>query len=841
MKKALLFVLLFLLVIPIYSNELNKSKPDTWVYKIDYIRSDSIVEEDYQYLLVDYQYNLLKDEYYVHFIVKIINNLGVQNFSNLELEFNPSYEKLELNKLHIYRGGNFIDKYNSATISVVQRETDYEHAIYDGSKSALILLHDIREGDVLEYSYTLSGANPINKQYRSGLFYQEFDMHVNRIYNRLITNKAQELRLKDFNHAQSADTKIKGGEIEYIWDIHHSERKLSDANYPAWYDPYNRVTYSNYKDWGEVVEWALPLYQYNDEEIKPIVKELQANNEINSEIISVVRFVQNKIRYLGIEEGVNAYKPHSPKQVYHQRFGDCKDKSLLLIALLRSLGYESFPVMVNYSKTKGIINDLPSKSLFNHLVVNIKYKGKDFYIDATASNQGGDLDRIYFPDYAYGLIIRKGETQLTKLPEPSIPKINVHETFTMDSIGGGGFLHIKTVYSGSKADEIRNEFNSQAKSEISKAYLDFYSNLYPDIQILKPIEIKELSFETKNEFEVSEHYKIQKLWDKTEDSTTYYIEVYPLILENFLTYERTANRSMPFYCGEIIDFKQESQLIMPETWNVDFQTNEISHETFNYKNKSYSNDNEVFFNHSYLQREQSVEPSQIQSFFDKQEKITKDLSFYVLYTPVNENFSFSWLSLVIILFTGFIGFYIMRKLNNYDPKPKNDFQTINTIGGWLILPMIGLFISPFTLGYQIFSYGFLDQSIWVSALNFDPPQSLYMVFLILMELVFNILLMAFLFLVLNLFIKKRSSLPKIISVFYIINFLIPVIDLVAANLLGLVIEDDAYTQIIWTFLAMCIWVPYFLLSDRSKNTFVNRRLIKAIEFPPKEQIQHLNL
>lgn len=827
MKRSFLILLLLLFIIQLFSNDLIKTKPAPWINIIQYSKSDSLIEEDYQYLLLDYQYNLIKDEYYFHIIVELINNQGVQDFSNLDLEFDPTYEKLELNSLQIYREGKKIDKYSSATISVVQRESDFEYAIYDGRKSALILLNDIRQGDILEYSYTISGSNPINKHFRSGLFYQEYGQHINRIYNRLISDKNQGIKIKKFNEAKSPDTKVSSKKIEYVWDIRHSGMKLNDSNYPAWYDPYKRIAYSNYNGWEEVVNWALPLYEYDQKSIKSIIKELQTNNEINSDIISVVRFVQNKIRYFGIEGGVNAFKPQAPKIVFNQRFGDCKGKSLLLVALLRNLGYESYPVLVNYNKTKGIINDLPTKSAFNHLVVYIKNNGLDYYVDATTSNQGGDIDHIYFPDYGYGLMIRKGETGLTKLPKPAIPKIKIHETFTMDSIGGGGFLHIKSIYSGSKADYIRDDFDSQTKSEISKAYLDFYSNLYPNIQLHLPIEIKDASYDTKNEFELNEYYRINQLWEITEDGTTNYIETYPLVLESFLTYKRTANRSMPFYCGETIDFEQISQLIMSEDWNVESKTNEINHEAFTYKNKMYSKANEVFFSHKYIQTETSVDSSQIQSFFDKQEKITADLSFSVLYTPENGNFSFSWLSLIIIVITSILGYFIVRKLNKFDPEPKNTQEEITTISGWLVLPMIGLWISPFTLGYQVFANGFLDHNTWISTFNYEQPQSLYIIFLILLELITNVLLMAYLLLILYLFVKRRSSLPKLISVFYALNFIIPLIDITAVELLGLTSDNDGITQIVRSFIAMSIWIPYFILSNRSKNTFVNRYIKKS--------------
>ena len=48
-----------------------------------------------------------------------------------------------------------------------------------------------------------------------------------------------------------------------------------------------------------------------------------------------VNFVQNEIRYMGIETGKYSHKANSPEKVFKQRYGDCKDKSLLLASILK--------------------------------------------------------------------------------------------------------------------------------------------------------------------------------------------------------------------------------------------------------------------------------------------------------------------------------------------------------------------------------------------------------------------------------------------------------------------------------------------------------------------------
>jgi transglutaminase-like putative cysteine protease len=78
-----------------------------------------------------------------------------------------------------------------------------------------------------------------------------------------------------------------------------------------------------------VADWARSLYRVKDADRKKLAAVAAeqfraATPEAYTE--EVIRFVQDEVRYLGFEEGLNAHMPHTPLDVYNQRFGDCKDK-----------------------------------------------------------------------------------------------------------------------------------------------------------------------------------------------------------------------------------------------------------------------------------------------------------------------------------------------------------------------------------------------------------------------------------------------------------------------------------------------------------------------------------
>src|SRR5262249_21723642 len=60
-----------------------------------------------------------------------------------------------------------------------------------------------------------------------------------------------------------------------------------------------------------------------------------------AKILAIVNLLNNEIRYTGIEFSESALVPHKPAEVLANKYGDCKDKSTLAVALLRAAGIEA--------------------------------------------------------------------------------------------------------------------------------------------------------------------------------------------------------------------------------------------------------------------------------------------------------------------------------------------------------------------------------------------------------------------------------------------------------------------------------------------------------------------
>ncbi|MHB1022885.1 MAG: DUF3857 domain-containing transglutaminase family protein [Acidobacteriaceae bacterium] len=85
---------------------------------------------------------------------------------------------------------------------------------------------------------------------------------------------------------------------------------------------------------------------------------------------AIADFVQQQIRYVAIEIGIGGWQPHPAADIFQNRYGDCKDKSTLLAAMLSSVGIHSTWVLVDTNR--GYVSpDAPSID-GNHAIAAIE-------------------------------------------------------------------------------------------------------------------------------------------------------------------------------------------------------------------------------------------------------------------------------------------------------------------------------------------------------------------------------------------------------------------------------------------------------------------------------------
>jgi hypothetical protein len=187
-------------------------------------------------------------------------------------------------------------------------------------------------------------------------------------------------------------------------------------------------------DWASVGEWYAQLAQGRTAatpEIAAKARELTAGSkDFYSKVSAITTFLQRDIRYFAIEIGIGGLQPHYAADIYRNRYGDCKDKATLLLAMLSAVGIDGHLVMVDHRR--GAV-DPKSPSIFgDHMIAAIEVpKGTDTSrLHSLVQIDGGRQVVIFdptqewiqfgdLPEYeqgSYGLLLDGKNSQITALP-----------------------------------------------------------------------------------------------------------------------------------------------------------------------------------------------------------------------------------------------------------------------------------------------------------------------------------------------------------------------------------------------------------------------------------------
>ena len=149
---------------------------------------------------------------------------------------------------------------------------------------------------------------------------------------------------------------------------------------------------------------------------------IQGKKTVQEKEAEILDYLDREVRYTGIEFGEAAIVPHDPAETLTHKYGDCKDKATLLVAMLRAAGIPANVALLSVGSRLDVPADLPGMGLFDHAIVHVPAdpanKAKELWIDATATYSrlgqlpSGDQGRL-------ALIASPETTALVKTSESS--------------------------------------------------------------------------------------------------------------------------------------------------------------------------------------------------------------------------------------------------------------------------------------------------------------------------------------------------------------------------------------------------------------------------------------
>ncbi|MGF1679265.1 MAG: DUF3857 domain-containing protein [Candidatus Methylacidiphilales bacterium] len=137
---------------------------------------------------------------------------------------------------------------------------------------------------------------------------------------------------------------------EFTWKFEQMPAYESLPHDPPYREVSAWLGVSSLESWEKFTDWYLRITEgafTAGPQVKAKAAEIKKNYKTRMERIRAAYEFVNALRYVAIEFGIAGLRPRTPEQVISNRYGDCKDKANLLIALLKEMGIEAHFVLIN--------------------------------------------------------------------------------------------------------------------------------------------------------------------------------------------------------------------------------------------------------------------------------------------------------------------------------------------------------------------------------------------------------------------------------------------------------------------------------------------------------------
>lgn len=279
----------------------------------------------------------------------------------------------------------------------------------------------------------------------------------------VLAQKGRDYRLQELHGAPAAEAVVLAdGTQQWRWRMRELPRDKPEPRRPQKreFEPLVRIT--TYRDWDHFASWwwnlIKPQLEVTPAMQQTVAKLCEGLTDTEAKVRAIYHFVTTDVRYEAWEFGVHGYKPYSTAIIHERRHGDCKDKALLLCALLGEIGVPCHPVLI-FADPLRTTDDLtlPMVQHFNHCIAWLPaHHGQPSrFLDGTAVWHPTDT----LPDMDQGaqvLIVDQGKAELKFVPVTT-PEQNVLQSEHTLALRPDGSAQLTTSEAprGNRAVELR--------------------------------------------------------------------------------------------------------------------------------------------------------------------------------------------------------------------------------------------------------------------------------------------------------------------------------------------------------------------------------------------------
>jgi tetratricopeptide (TPR) repeat protein len=424
-------------------------------------------------------------------MVRILDDSAIEGLGTIEVPWAPWYNDRPTVQARVVSKDGTVHTLDAKAITEAPAREDLD--IFSDNRVLRAPLPGVAVGSVIEYVIEFNGNNPIADAGASDIFVLGGYAPTQRTRMTIDGPASLEPRIVNKSELQ-AKTEEKNGRRVMTFESGRIEGRKDFENFL----PFDTITlpyiaFSTGSSWRNLAARYSEIVdkQIAGNDLKKFVHDAIGNATERREVIArALAAVEKNVRYAGVEVGESSIVPRPPRTVLGNKYGDCKDKATLLVAMLREVGITAHVALLRAGDDFDVQPELPGMGRFNHAIVRVDATAKDpaMWVDPTDDfAHAGDL-----PSQDQGrlaLIAASDTSALTKTPETpsSANKYSETRTYTLPEDGKAHVVEVSETVTGSE-DSFQRHYYAESDRAKYRDQIETYVKSYYSAKKLDKVE-----------------------------------------------------------------------------------------------------------------------------------------------------------------------------------------------------------------------------------------------------------------------------------------------------------------------------------------------------------------
>jgi len=513
--------------------------------------------------------------------IKIFNERG-RSFASQSISYREGYQDVKIIFANTIKPDGKVVALDNKDIQDSSAHAGYE--FYTDIKVKKFTMPAVEDGCIIEFAYEIKNLQPVLSFDYFDIFLCQNFYPIEEDIMEIVLPANIELKYKKFKTELTPRIIADGNKKRYIFSNTKQNEIIPESRMPALLDKdtFPQLYIWTLSSWDVISKWYINLVREqmkSDSELESYTLQLIADKKTDEDKINAIfNFVSQNIRYISVLLGPYTHKPHAANEIFQKRYGDCKDKTVLLLTMLKIAGIKGMPALVP-ANGKYFDESIPSLNAFNHVIAVVPFNDKYFWLDATNEVASYNSPPFLLPTKVF-LINEDGSYRFIKTPELN----DRNDSYSVDmkyniDMEGNAAIDYHYEYSGKAAESIRYFFKYSPPEQRKKFFED------------RGIEVKELNLgsltDTRIPFTIKLSGNIKNIAQKFDEKTMVLSNI--ISLDSYRDITAASNRQYPINQAQSLYSREKSSYKLPAGFKIKKLPKDFTSEKpFKYRTEKYS-------------------------------------------------------------------------------------------------------------------------------------------------------------------------------------------------------------------------------------------------------------